>query len=205
MPSPWVDGGAYKGKFIQECHTLFSDKKIIAFEPIPHRARKLAKKYGSGPGKFKVHALVLGASKKNIDFHIRKGNPFSSVLSHTPLLRSIHGSRTRIEETIRTFQVRLDKTIQTPPGMVKLDVQGSEKEALIGCSSFLQQIHGIVIEMSQQERYKGQALADELEAWLLTRKFICQDKIAHNGHEKNRVWDAFFVNTHFFKGLHGQR
>jgi predicted metal-dependent hydrolase len=42
MPSPWVDGGAYKGAFIQDCHTLFPDKEIIAFEPIPRRASKLA-------------------------------------------------------------------------------------------------------------------------------------------------------------------
>ncbi|MBU0972193.1 MAG: FkbM family methyltransferase [Proteobacteria bacterium] len=207
MPSPWVDGGAYKGEFIQDCHTLFPDKEIIAFEPIPHRARKLAKNYGAGPGKLTVHARVLGASKKNIKFHIRKGNPFSSVLPHTPLLRSIHGSRIQIEETIRVSQVRVDEILHTPPGVVKLDVQGSEKEALKGCTTFLQQIQGIVIELSQQERYKGQARADEIEAWLLSQGFLCHDKIVHppQGHEENRVWDAFFINIKFLKGLHGQK
>lgn len=207
MPSPWVDGGAYKGAFIQDCHPLFPDKEIIAFEPIPRRARKLAKKYEAGSVKLRVHARVLGASKKNIKFHVRKGNPFSSVLPPTPFLRSIHGSRTRIDETIHASQVRLDKILQTPPGMVKLDVQGYEKEALKGCSAFLHQIHGIVIELSEQERYKGQARADELEAWLLSQGFICQDKIVHNtrGDEENRVWDAFFINIKFLKDLHGQK
>ena len=202
MPSPWVDGGAYKGAFIQNCHTLFPDKRIIDFEPIPHRARKLGKKYGSGPERLQVHTMVLGASKKDIHFHIRKGNPFSSVLPDTPLLRSIYGSRIQIAETICASQVRMDQILHTPPGVVKLDVQGSEKEALKGCSAFLSQIQGIVVELSQQERYKGQVLADDLEAWLVNQGFICRDKIVHNslGHEENKVWDAFFVNSNFLQG-----
>ena len=58
-----------------------------------------------------------------------------------------------------------------PPALLKLDVQGYELEALRGCEDMLDQFAYVYAECSFVELYAGQALADEVIAWLRERGF----------------------------------
>ena len=53
--------------------------------------------------------------------------------------------------------------------MFKLDVQGFELEALRGCESLLGRFEHVYCECSFVPLYEGQALADEVIAWLRER------------------------------------
>jgi hypothetical protein len=55
------------------------------------------------------------------------------------------------------------------PAMLKLDVQGYELEALRGCEDLLDRFAYVYVECSFVELYVGQALADEIIAWLMER------------------------------------
>jgi hypothetical protein len=57
------------------------------------------------------------------------------------------------------------------PAMLKLDVQGFELEALKGCEDLLDRFAQVYVECSFVELYTGQALADEVIAWLRERGF----------------------------------
>ena len=57
------------------------------------------------------------------------------------------------------------------PAMLKLDVQGFEHEALIGCESILPNFDSVYCECSFVELYSGQKLAFEVIDWLSARDF----------------------------------
>ena len=57
------------------------------------------------------------------------------------------------------------------PALLKLDVQGYELKALRGCEELLELFSHIYAECSFLELYTGQALADEVIAWLAKRNF----------------------------------
>lgn len=197
IPGPWVDGGAYKGEFVEICFRLFPGKTVVAFEPIPTRASKLKKKFAREAKNLHIHCAALGAQNKTIDFYVRSGNAFSSSRAASPLLEESQGSRADVVDILSIPQVRLDQILAAPPGLIKLDIQGGEREALLGCKGFLNQVQGLVLELCQKERYNGQALAPELQALLAKADFVCVDKIAHDspGVSGGLIWDAFFLNT----------
>lgn len=75
-----------------------------------------------------------------------------------------------------TIQVSLLSQFLAPqdiesPALLKLDVQGYELEALKGCEDLLNRFTYVYVECSFVELYKGQALADEVIAWLRDRGF----------------------------------
>ncbi|MHB8387382.1 FkbM family methyltransferase [Metallibacterium sp.] len=57
------------------------------------------------------------------------------------------------------------------PALLKPDVQGYELQALRGCASLLDAFAWVYCECSFVELYAGQALADEVIAWLRARGF----------------------------------
>lgn len=65
---------------------------------------------------------------------------------------------------------RLDDVIAleviASPILLKLDVQGYELQALRGCETLLDAFAWVYCECSFVELYQGQALADEVIAWL---------------------------------------
>ena len=48
------------------------------------------------------------------------------------------------------------------PALLKIDVQGFEKNTLAGCNKLLHKFDVVYIELSFTELYSGQALADEV-------------------------------------------
>ncbi len=196
MPGPWVDGGCYKGEFIRICKDLFPGRKIHGFEPIPKRARKLRKAFKDI--RVHIHEKALGECDRVRILHILKGNPYSSLLPPLPELACVLGERGAEMERILVQQVRLDGVLDGPPGLLKLDVQGSEEAALMGGSGFIKGIHGLILELSHTLRYKGQASAGRLESQLKALGFFCADRESHVGRLAcGDVCDALFLNKRF--------
>jgi hypothetical protein len=59
------------------------------------------------------------------------------------------------------------------PVLLKIDVQGSELSVLEGAGSLLTLVHAVLVEASFVELYRGQALADDVWAFLHERGFSC--------------------------------
>jgi hypothetical protein len=69
-----------------------------------------------------------------------------------------------LEEFVRTEELR-------SPAMLKLDVQGFEYEALVGCESMLPHFDWLYCECSFVEFYSGQKLTWEVIDWLSGKGF----------------------------------
>jgi len=97
-------------------------------------------------------------------------------------LLAIGGEQSRLfpgTGEVGTLSVRvapLSSTIDAeeiaPPALLKLDVQGYEYDALLGCENLLSKFSGIYCECSFIELYEGQRLAFEVIALLVERGFV---------------------------------
>lgn len=190
-----VDGGAYKGEIADRFLALFPEATVYAFEPTPHRAVKLAAKYEAHP-RVTVHPLALGREDGEAVLNITVGNTFTSLLHPTERLSAAHGERTRVVEQVRIPVVRLDSMFQAPPEILKLDVQGNERNVLEGAGALLPGIKVLNLEVAFEHLYAGEPLFHELEAFLTSCGFelhaLYEPRMGAHGRIVSA--DAVFVN-----------
>ena len=76
-----------------------------------------------------------------------------------------HGQRTVEMIRLDDFAKRPDRNL-SPFNMIVIDIEGYELEAFKGAAKLLNQVDYILTEVSNVERYAGQALVEDLDTWL---------------------------------------
>lgn len=168
-----VDIGANRGQFALAARYCVPDARIVSFEPLPEPAAVFQQLFAKD-NTVVLHEAAIGPKVVNCTMHVSARDDSSSLLP-------IASTQTKMfpgTGEIATTEVRvapLDEfiTVDTlrAPAMLKLDVQGFEHEALVGCESLLRYFGLIYCECSFIELYTGQKLAWEIIDWLSTRGF----------------------------------
>lgn len=162
-----------------EAHTeiriphFFPDAHIVSFEPLPGPAAKYRKVFGDDRNAT-LYPVAIGTQQATIPIHVSRRYDSSSLLPITDEQDWLFPGAA--ERTTQTVQVgRLGDYLQAKdivtPALLKLDVLGHELEALKGCEGLLERFAYVYVECSFVELYSGQALADEVVAWLRVRGF----------------------------------
>lgn len=168
-----VDIGANRGQFALACRAVFPNVRIISFEPLPGPAAVYRSIFADDPSTRLIQAAV-GPRDGETEIHVSRRDDSSSLLPITDTQNRMFPG-TGEAGTLQIQVTRLsscigDKDLITP-ALLKLDVQGYELQALTGCESLLSAFDWIYAECSFLELYSGQALADEVIAWLRERGF----------------------------------
>jgi FkbM family methyltransferase len=169
-----VDIGANRGQFALVARQCLPQARVISFEPLPAAAAKFRAMF-AGDDRVTLHEIAIGPTPGNATIHISMRDDSSSLLPITSrqvaLFPGTEETSTAIVRVgpLRDFISAAD--IQTS-ALLKLDVQGFELEALRGCEDLLDRFAYVYAECSFVELYAGQALADEVIAWLRERGFI---------------------------------
>ncbi|MBC2710765.1 MAG: FkbM family methyltransferase [Desulfosarcina sp.] len=141
-----VDVGANRGQFALAARRWASKAYIISFEPLAEAASSFRKVF-QGDLKVTFHQAAplqerLFPGTGEIQTEMVKIGPLSDYVMP--------------EEIVS-------------PALLKLDVQGYELEALRGCEDLLNRFSHVYAECSFVELYSGQALVDDIVAWLRER------------------------------------
>lgn len=165
-----LDVGASRGQFALFAANRFPDAKLTCFEPLPEPRATLTELL---QGRAEVRAVAVGAEAGSADLHVSASDDSSSLL---PIGQRQVAEFPGTEETgtITVDVVRLaDVLDETFPGprLLKIDVQGLELEVLKGLGDKIELIDDVFVECSFAELYEGQALADEVVAFLGARRF----------------------------------
>ena len=122
-----IDIGCHIGSFLQTLVTLAPNGRHHAFEPVPHKAAWLRRKFP----KVAVHAVALSDARGSAEFHVNTQQSSYSGLKP----RGPEGRFERVEVPCRT----LDDEMAGQPriGFVKIDVNGAESKVLRGARAFL--------------------------------------------------------------------
>ena len=177
-----VDIGANRGQFALAARRCFPKAKIVSFEPLPGPTARFRAVFSTDP-QVVLHESAIGPERKQATIHISARDDSSSLLPFAPSQTAIFpGTATAGTATVRVAP--LDEFMSAEqieaPALLKLDVQGYELEALRGCESLLHRFAHVYCECSFVELYEGQALADEVIAWLRERGFALRG--AYNMH-----------------------
>ena len=147
--------------------------RVISFEPLPAAAAKFRAMF-AGDDRVTLHEAAIGPVPGNATIHISRRDDSSSLLPITSTQVALFpGTEEAATAIVRVAPLRefvSSEDIQ-PPALLKLDVQGYELEALRGCEDLLDRFAYVYAECSFVELYAGQALADEVIAWLRERGF----------------------------------
>ena len=159
-----VDVGAHTGQFSLLARTLYPDATIHAFEPLPEAAAKFREVFADDP-LVRLHEAAIAPSSGEATLYLDHAwdggslqpaawDPVSEIRVHSGPL----------EEFVAAAEVG-------PPALLKLDVQGFERDALIGCRSLLDRFDAVVVELMLREDRVGQALAADVIALLREEGF----------------------------------
>ena len=167
-----VDIGANRGQFALAARGYAPQARIISFEPLPAPAGTFRRLFAGDP-MVTLQETAIGPENGEVTIHVAADDDSSSLLPmalQTSLFPGAAECGTAQIKVVRLAD-RLSGDEIRPPALLKLDVQGYELEVLRGCEDLLGGFAWIYVECSFVELYGGQALADEVIAWLRDRDF----------------------------------
>lgn len=162
-----VDVGSNVGQFSIAFAERYPNSKIYAFEPLPDCASLLIR--NTGDLDIEIQQIAIGGTDDVIDIHVNEHRHSSSLLK----LGNRHKAafpQAREIASIPVAMKRLDSVLRDvdlpEPGLLKIDVQGYEREVLRGATKTLKRIDSILLEVSFTPLYEAEAGFAELSTIL---------------------------------------
>lgn len=160
-----IDIGANVGQFALNIRALLPDAAIYSFEAIPSVYEDLLQNFSSDE-KFKAYNVGLGNEQGKTTFYVNNFSDSSSFLKMTDTHKDNFPITSHGEKTIEIIIDKLDNILSVKdleqPYLVKLDVQGFEKEVILGGSNIIKNADYVISEVSFVELYEKQILFDTI-------------------------------------------
>jgi FkbM family methyltransferase len=168
-----IDIGANRGQFSLMARYFFPSARVFSFEPLSEPASKFRLVFKNDP-LVVLYEMAIGQKTGQTNIHVSMADDSSSLLPITKLQNELYSGTG--EKEVRTIMVKpLNKVLVfediKSPALLKMDVQGFEKEALQGCSELLPYFSFIYVECSFVELYRGQELAHDVINFLSQNGF----------------------------------
>jgi FkbM family methyltransferase len=168
-----IDIGANRGQFALVAKNSFPNAKIISFEPLPGPA-ELYRHVFKNDSSVLLHEAAIGPVSEDCGMHLSARDDSSSLLPIAELQSEIFPGTDEVG-TVTVHVAPLSEFVSEDEirgsALLKLDVQGFEMEALLGCESLLSKFDWIYCECSFVELYTGQKLAADVIEWLAVKGF----------------------------------
>lgn len=196
-----LDIGANEGQFAIEISHFIPNVCIYSFEPLREVFEKLTANSYKICGSFQSYNIALGNFNGVTKIYRNKFSPSSSILKMANLHEEIFPfTKESLEEEIvirKLDDFIIEKNLQLIDNiLIKLDVQGYEKEVINGGLKTFKKAKIAIIEVSFYELYKGQPLFEDIYDLLLDLEFKYKGSINPNFNSKTGLplfADAIFI------------
>lgn len=168
-----IDVGANVGQFSLLVRHEKPNARVISFEPLSGPS-KVYKNLFSGDANVIFHQTALGVDRSNSEMHVSRSVDSSSLLPISRMqVEQFPGTEEDGRESVTVAPMTDFVAIEQLTGqtLLKIDVQGFELEVLKSAKPLLPYIKWVYVEASFCALYEGQALADEVIAWLREENF----------------------------------
>lgn len=152
-----------------------ADARVLAFEPDPDEAARLADQYDPDPSVVVVPA-ALGRTDGTVPLHVTVDASGSSLYPPMVLHRwsGVLGGGS-LDHVVDVEVVALDSWLAGsgagPVDAIKLDAQGAELDILVGGERALADVRALVAEVHLNAMYEGAPLFGEVDAYLRSQGF----------------------------------
>jgi FkbM family methyltransferase len=168
-----VDVGANRGQFSLVCRQVLPSCRIVAFEPLMSAAAAFRRVF-AGDNQTRLFEAAIGTAEGKATMHVSKREDSSSLLpigAGQSRVFPESGASHECEVVVAPLSKYLSRDDIARPALLKIDVQGFEREVLNGSLSLLDGFDHIYVECSFVELYVGQALITEIVTLLDRRGF----------------------------------
>ena len=163
-----IDVGANQGQFALAWKKFYPGSRIFSFEPVPETFEKL--KENTQPfSNINTLNMALGSKAGKLSIY-KNGHSHASSFLKVSQFQKEHIPATVDEKPEEVSVATLDAVSpelgQLGCSVLKLDVQGFEREVLLGAANVLKQIDYLIIEMSFRPMYEGEVLFEKMDDFL---------------------------------------
>ncbi len=177
-----LDVGANTGQFVGELRASGYAGRIVSFEPLATAHEQLCRQAASDAMWTIADRTAIGAAPGSVEIHVSGNSVSSSILDMLPS----HSEAEPESNYVGTETVPVNRLDDLCPltaqdrVLLKIDVQGYERQVLDGAQRVLESCRAVISEMSLVPLYDGQVLARDLwdllaaqgfEAWSLEPGF----------------------------------
>lgn len=160
-----IDAGANLGQFASTMRSKGYRGCIWSFEPVAHVYQVLAAKAVRDPN-WRVSQTALGNEQGKAEINVMANHTLSSMLAPGKMLSAYDAGEMVTEQVVVDT---LDRLLADDPSqsiLLKIDVQGFEKEVLEGARTILPRVHALYIELPVEQLYEGGWTFDEAISYL---------------------------------------
>jgi FkbM family methyltransferase len=167
-----IDIGSNQGQFIIQCNEIAPGRRYYAFEPISSCYKQLLENTKN----INVTAYNLGLSDQQgeVEINISNNVESSSILPMEDLHKESYPESRFVKKEIVSL-ARLDEILATDDIkkniLIKMDVQGYEKNVIKGGERILVAASALLIESAFEPFYKEQWLFDDLYTYFNEKGF----------------------------------
>jgi FkbM family methyltransferase len=165
-----VDVGANEGQFASALLAIAPNVRIDAFEPEIETADRLDKHFADDP-RVTIHRQAVSDGEGSANFNVSSNTVFSSLRTPLREITDYYPRGADVLNTITVPTVALDDVIHTHLSLLKIDVQGAEREVLVGASRVLDETDAVLLEMNFLPHYEGEASFAQLHEQMLGFEF----------------------------------
>lgn len=194
-----IDVGANEGQAAERFRALLPNAEIISFEPIPTVYSVLLSNF-SDDQNFTAHNFALGNKIETTELFLNEYSPSSSLLKMADEHKKhfAHAQKeTKQKINIKTLDSINDLIDEKDTVLLKLDVQGFEKNVIVGGKESLKKIKVIIAELSLKTLYDGEPLFDDVYQLLKEQNFKyigSFDQLKAPVNNEILQQDAIFIN-----------
>jgi FkbM family methyltransferase len=205
-----VDVGANDGWFAYIIFSFAPKARVISYEPLPTHNNDLYLLAESNPN-FKYHNKAVGDKKDRKTLYEMSTDGLSSIkekvsgaYDDTFEAKVVNKYDVDVVTLDSEFAHVLNVAGDSKKLLIKIDVQGYEKEVLLGAEKLFksEKIACIIIELCTAAKYEGQILAPDIIEYMTKRGFEIFD-IYPSYYEKTTgqltEFDAVFINKKLCK------
>ena len=165
-----VDVGANVGQWASALLDLVSPEKLVMIEPGPAMFAQLREKFAGKPG-VELHNVAIGETDGVTTLRVTRDSTGASILPPRAEMKELIGSNWTVEKEVECPMRTLDNllAVVSEISLLKIDVQGYEKETLAGATQTLAKTKFLLVELNYMPQYEGGSWFGEIHE-LLTRK-----------------------------------